>query len=715
MKLTRRNVLKLAAGSAVGIMFTPLPWKGLDDSAIWTQNWPWIPVPTTGEITFKTTACALCTAGCGVRARCVNNIPVQLMGIPGHASHADSLCPVGLAGHHLPFHPSRIPHPLRRIHSRSAIESSPVSKEEAFSAIARAIAEQRSSGAIAVLDMRAGRAISDVYRQWLQTIGGGILIAPPATEFGILAAMQRMTHPHAEFGLDLEQAGTIVSFGTPLFEGWGNHGRMAKIALRKSETGHPFIIHFDSRLTPTAAAADLWIPARPGTEGIAALGLANLLLSDGLFKKGTKPCDAFTESFIALAKSWDPERVAKATGVTVDALHEVVKNMTSSAPAVVLAGGNPAAGPLSSEEEACFVGLNALVGSINSPGGIVARHRLPQVSTEETPLVKELDLLRVPDRSVSVLILDGAENGSTIPWHVIERKLTGTSAMVVSLSPMLCGIARYASIILPEPAPYEHIEELTTSPDSPLATFALSGPLFTPPPTALEPIDSLRGIAASLGVSWTPPSLADMLKKRAEAIIASRRGTVHGEGAQTPVTAMTSADQMMELLTAGGIWIDEPATRSDTARISQCVPDDETVIRIRTAMDLRANPSPHEIVAVPFGWKNATATGLLSPVLSKLYQESTLRPFDGQAFVHPSTLKESGLQHGSEAILATGEGTMTIVLHEDASLMPGVVAVPVGPDPEAINNRSASRENILALCGNQDSTWRATPATLRRA
>lgn len=45
MRPTRRDVIMLGAGVTVGLPFTPVPWKMLDDSAIWTQNWPWIPTP----------------------------------------------------------------------------------------------------------------------------------------------------------------------------------------------------------------------------------------------------------------------------------------------------------------------------------------------------------------------------------------------------------------------------------------------------------------------------------------------------------------------------------------------------------------------------------------------------------------------------------------------------------------------------------------------
>ena len=49
MKIDRRSFLAFVLGGAAGTTLSPLPWKLTDDLAIWTQNWPWTPVPEDGE------------------------------------------------------------------------------------------------------------------------------------------------------------------------------------------------------------------------------------------------------------------------------------------------------------------------------------------------------------------------------------------------------------------------------------------------------------------------------------------------------------------------------------------------------------------------------------------------------------------------------------------------------------------------------------------
>ena len=60
MKVDRRSFLGLGLGAAAGVAVSPMTWKLTDDSSIWTQNWPWTPVPKDGEVTFDHTVCTLC-------------------------------------------------------------------------------------------------------------------------------------------------------------------------------------------------------------------------------------------------------------------------------------------------------------------------------------------------------------------------------------------------------------------------------------------------------------------------------------------------------------------------------------------------------------------------------------------------------------------------------------------------------------------------------
>ncbi len=231
MNSTRRDIVMLAGGSAVGVLFTPAPWRLVTDSALWSENWPGIPAPARGEIRTRYTNCSLCTAGCGVRARCVGDQPVQLAGVAGHPLSRGVLCPFGLAGHHLPYNPGRVKEG---------------SVQQAETAVAAAIAKLAPGEHVATLDLRAGRTMSWTHRRAMAAVKNGLYIGPGAA-WNSLA-------------VDLAKVRTVVSIGVPLLDGWGTPGNV--IAARSNFR----LIQADPIESRTASMADRWLRIRPGSE-----------------------------------------------------------------------------------------------------------------------------------------------------------------------------------------------------------------------------------------------------------------------------------------------------------------------------------------------------------------------------------------------------------------------------------------------------------------
>lgn len=105
MKFSRRDLFIGGVGACAGLMLTPVPWKLLGDTSIWTQNWPWIPQPTRRPIETRHTACTLCSAGCGMRVRMAGGWPVGVSGDKNHPVTKGALCPLAFAAQQLNWHP----------------------------------------------------------------------------------------------------------------------------------------------------------------------------------------------------------------------------------------------------------------------------------------------------------------------------------------------------------------------------------------------------------------------------------------------------------------------------------------------------------------------------------------------------------------------------------------------------------------------------------
>src|ERR1035438_6417035 len=185
MTTTRRTLFQLAGGAAVGAIFSPAPWRLITDTALMSETWPGVPVPRRGEVSYQFGNCALCPAGCAVRARSIAKQPVSLAGVAGHPLSHGALCAFGIAGHHLPYHPDRL-------------KTGPAA--EASAAVRSALSQLRAGQHCAVLDLRPGRTASWTYRRAMAAIGNGMYLAPPVPAAVNLAA-----------------AKTGLSFGAPLY------------------------------------------------------------------------------------------------------------------------------------------------------------------------------------------------------------------------------------------------------------------------------------------------------------------------------------------------------------------------------------------------------------------------------------------------------------------------------------------------------------------
>ena len=82
-----------------------------------------------------------------------------------------------------------------------------------------------SHESVAILDAQPGRAVSSVYRSFLEQAPNGLYLRPPFREGATLEQVALLAgQPTARFGIDLENTRTLLSFGAPLLDGWGLSG-----------------------------------------------------------------------------------------------------------------------------------------------------------------------------------------------------------------------------------------------------------------------------------------------------------------------------------------------------------------------------------------------------------------------------------------------------------------------------------------------------------
>jgi hypothetical protein len=444
----------------------------------------------------------------------------------------------------------------------------PVTIEEATSAVRQAISKARGAGAIAVWDPHPGRARSALYRRFASSVTGGIYLSSPPPEGAMLRTLAGMfATPVAPLGLDLENARTILSFGAPVLDGWGTPGRMLSGRARYR------LVQVEPELSRTAALADTWLAIRPGSETAMALGLAHVLTRHNLVDPAVVGHAKDYREYLEWTASYTPENVAGECGIPADKIFETAREFVLGGPVVVLRENAPEA----------IAGLNLLFGGAGRT--IVKRGgSAPQSS----PAPED-----IPDGSIQVLVAAGI-----VPWERFEKKLA-PNAFVASLSPWADS---RTELLIPAPVAIESTMDVPAPFDAPADMFALAAPLTVPPAGVIDPAGFLTRLEPSLG------TVDDAINTRIAALHRSRRGSIiaYHDGARSSVAELKSPEELRKALLAGAVWQDEPLDSQSFPRFS-LIPG-----------------SKPWLGSARGGWRSIPGLSV-SPILSKLYQESGLR------------------------------------------------------------------------------------------
>ena len=545
MKVSRRDFLKIGAGLAATGAALPLIKSAVDARP------PTLAPEDQGE-KFLNTVCALCPAGCGLQVRVVNGKAVKVEGNPLHPLNQGVCCPKGQASLEVLYSPERLAQPLKRRVSKDAAATDlaqwePISWDDALKTVSeklRALREQGLAHTVAVLHGDLRGQMRPLWARFLAAYGSPNLLSTDSLDGE--AARLAMFFAQGINGYpiyDVDNARYVMCFGGSMLESsrhlqkyLSGYGFMHRGASNRAK-----LIVVDSRLSVTAAKCDEWIPIRPGTTGALALGIAHVLIKSGLIDKSfvdkwTFGYEDFKDDqgrthrgFKSLVlEEYTIDRVADMTGVPSGTIAKLAGEFGNTHPALAmiptgrgdLAGGNGLYSALA------IYALNALVGSIDVPGGI---------QVQQTPNLAPLPALpsdAVAEKSRAWARLDGAGSDYPVAYSAFQNladnlargnpyaanalfllnanpvhdapqgkrfaEAFNKTPLVVSFSPVLDESAAYADLILPALTFFEmwgdDILEGTGYPG-----IALRQPVVKPVRDGRNPGDVVLQLAKQLG------------------------------------------------------------------------------------------------------------------------------------------------------------------------------------------------------------------------
>jgi len=530
MKLSRRCFLAFSIGGAAGTALSPLPWKLTDDLSIWSQNWPWTPVPPDGEYAYVNTTCTLCPGHCGIRVRKVDGRAVKIEGQEASGMNPGGICLLGLSGLQLLYGPTRIQNPLKRVGERGENRWQTISWKQAIDEVAGRLAELRTKGqpqSVACLAPDDAGTVPQLIKRFLTAYGSPNFFRMPSIEDAYSAVLELTQGDNGFAGLDLESADFVLSFGSALLDGYGHSPRMMQ-AVNRLRTAGGKLAQIDPRLSNTAAKADIWLAPKPGTEADVALAIAHVLIDKNRYDAGfvSQWTEGFEAFAVMAAEKYAPRTVAEKAGLDAEAIIQTALAFADAKRPLAIYGRGKGHVPGSLKEALAVHVLNALAGNINRPGGVQAMdpydyiqwpaatpdaiaasglqtRRLDQVTDTVYPnagykIHRVFDAINAGTADLQALLIAESNPCFSLPDAANVQEAFDKIPFVVSFSSFMDETAMQSDLILPNHVYLERYEDAPVKAGAIKPLVGLCRPVVNPQYNTQHVGDSIIQIARAL-------------------------------------------------------------------------------------------------------------------------------------------------------------------------------------------------------------------------
>ena len=337
-----------------------------------------------GTTVYKT-ECFICNQGCDALVHVKDGEVVRVEGDPSSAVTRGTLCCKGLASRELLSYSDRLLFPLKRMGERGEGKWQRISWDEALDTIARRLHEIEAHYGEDSIVLATG-----TNRGWVryfgrfanaygkQSMGPGIAqcFYPRMTGEILALGSNAIENPHYEdtqcmlvWGCNPTNTWPVKAVG--MMEAWSRGATMIVV---------------DPAFTEAASKADMWLQLRPGTDAALALGMLQVIVTEGLYDKEfvERWCYGF-EELRGRLQQYPPERVEEITWVPRDTIKEATRIYAARKPGSITQclSIDQNADTISTSRSIAM--LAALTGNIDIPGGnVISMPMKEQTRSTET-------------------------------------------------------------------------------------------------------------------------------------------------------------------------------------------------------------------------------------------------------------------------------------------------------------------------------------------
>jgi anaerobic selenocysteine-containing dehydrogenase len=687
--MDRRNFFKIITVTTAGAATTACGSKdALIPLLVPEHN---IPI---GEERWHPAVCTECAAGCGTLVRVMGAERVieqkgeqvrqrvaaikKIEGNPLDPISGGRLCARGQAVVQALYHPDRLHGAMKKQGDRKS-PLTPVSWGDATAAAADKIRTADPSRVVFLTGPNAGSR-SAAIGQFLKAIKAPAASICSLADFAIeRKAAEEALGWHGLPVYDIANATHVLSVGADFLGGWASPVYYAR-QFGNFRQGRPGIrgnlFHAESRFSVTATAADRWLPIAPGSEPQFIAAIARILIDAKLAPNVSALPAAVAQAF----RGADVPSLLKASGLEPLRTLPIVLEFGSSRTPLMVAGAS-AVHTNSLDAVVASHYLNLMLGNIGKPGGVLAP-ATGAVPLENTELAGRL-------ANAQVILIDGANPAYTMPKSSGIVEALNRADLVISFAPIVDDTAAYADFILPD----HHALESATA-VAPMVSagtaIALAEPFVLPlyDTQALE--KTLSDIAGKLNASYTPSTLADLIKP----LLKSEKGD---KGDAT----------YEETAREGGVWL-APDAKPAAPRLGKDMP--------LSAPAFSGDASQFPLFFQPYlslQFHDGSSSHL--PWMQELPDPTSSAIWSIPVEIDPKTASSLGIAEGDLVRVESPNGAIEAPAFIHPAAIPGVLSMAIGAGHTHFgryaSDRGANPLSILSASAEKTTGAIATGAT----
>ena len=298
-----------------------------------------LPEDTTG-IEVKKTICSICNpmSHCGIDAYVQNGVVVKVEGTQENPHSAGTLCSKGAASRQYIYHKDRVLSPMRRTGKRGAGQFRTISWDEALDMVAERLNDIKAETGPESVVFYAG------YPKWMRPFlkrlshnFGSPNYCTESSCCSLAASLAAGLNYGSPGRPDVPNCKCLLVWSSNPF--YSNTSGVRNL-IKARESGLK-IIDVGPLVTPLTRHADIHLRIRPGTSGALALGMAQVIINQGLYDYDF--VENWTEGFSDYAtyvQEFTPSVAERITGVPADQITAAARLYATSKPAGMLNGAN---------------------------------------------------------------------------------------------------------------------------------------------------------------------------------------------------------------------------------------------------------------------------------------------------------------------------------------------------------------------------------------